>query len=143
MKKCNVIVVIIAIILIIVVIYMYFNRSCDEPCHCSWNAVVEVEPVTIDLVPDDTIYTIYTVTVTTDRELILDITGTGFTNVTARPLIPEAIVSPGETVLYDSLEIIVDAAAVPSTGIVCAVVNERGYDIPSFKDCIPIIIVAP
>lgn len=143
MKKCNIIVILIAIILIIIAVYICYTRTCEEPCHCNWSAVVEVDPVNKILEPEDTIYTLYTVTVTSERELILDITGTGFPHITARPLIPEATVSPGETVLYDSLEIIVDAAAVPSIGVVCAAVNERGNAVPSFKDCISIEVDVP
>jgi len=146
MKKCNIIIIIIGIILIIVSIYITYRIFSEEPCHSTWDAIVEVDPVTVPLTPvppRNSIYTLYTVTVTTDIDRILEISGIASTYLTATPLQPERTVNPGETVLYDSLLIEVDESAVPTLGIVCVVVNEKDCDIPKFRDCIPIQIVVP
>jgi hypothetical protein len=144
MKRCNIIIIIICIILIIISIYITYVIKSEEPCHPTWEAVVDVKPLLwLPLRPEDHVYALYEVTVTTDRNLKLELKGRGFPGVTTRTLIPEAEVSPGETVLYDSLEIIVDTYATPVIDVVCVDVNESGCEIPVFSDCIPVQIASP
>ena len=128
MKKW-IVIIIIGIILIIIAIVITIRIDCEEPCTATWEAVVEVDEVPIPLTPGRTIYTLYQVTVTTDVERTLEINGTAFTGVTATPLTTSYSFDPGETTLYDSVQIDVDGSATPALDVVCVVVNESGCEI--------------